>query len=127
MSETLAGQVLKEQTPATGLHSPDAGVRALSPSFRSYSAATWTVARQSLSMGLSRQENWRGLPFPPPGHLPAPGTEPAPPASPALAGGFFSTQPAGKPSMWGGSTERPAGQRLPDQGLGAGPCFQPGT
>ena len=33
------------------------------------------VARQSpLSMGFSRQEYWRGLPLPFPGHLPTPGT-----------------------------------------------------
>ena len=37
----------------------------------------WTVARQApLSMGFSRQENWSGLPFPPPGDLPSPGIEP---------------------------------------------------
>ena len=35
-----------------------------------------------------------GLPFPSPGHLPDPGIEPA---SPALAGGFFTTEPPGKP------------------------------
>ena len=35
-----------------------------------------TVAHQApLSLGFSRQEDWRGLPFPPPGDLPAPGTE----------------------------------------------------
>ena len=34
----------------------------------------WTVAQQvSLSMGLSRQEYWRGLPRSPPGDLPSPG------------------------------------------------------
>ena len=34
-------------------------------------ATLWTVACQaSLSFGLSRQEYWNGLPFPPPGHLP---------------------------------------------------------
>ena len=55
----------------------------------------WTVAHQApLSMGLFRQECWSGLPFPPPGDLPKSGTEPA---SPALAGGFFTTEPAGKP------------------------------
>ena len=37
---------------------------------------------------------WSGLPFPPPGDLPDPGIEPA---SPALAGGFFTTEPLGKP------------------------------
>ena len=42
-------------------------------------------------MEFSRQENWSGLPCPPPGDLPNPGTEPASLASPALAGRFFST------------------------------------
>ena len=37
----------------------------------------WTVAPQApLSVEFSRQEYWRGLPFPPPGHLPGPGIEP---------------------------------------------------
>ena len=47
-----------------------------------------------LSMGLSRQEYWSGLPFPPPGDIPKPGMEPS---SPALADGFFTTEPPGKP------------------------------
>ena len=42
-----------------------------------------------LSMGLSWQEYWNGLPFPPPGDVPEPGIEPA---SPALASGFFTTE-----------------------------------
>ena len=47
-------------------------------------AALWTVAHQApLSMGLSSQEYWSGLPFPPPGDLPEPGIKPM---SPALAG-----------------------------------------
>ena len=55
----------------------------------------WTVAHQAhLSMGFSRQEYWSGLPFPPPGDLPNPGMELV---SPALAGGFFTTEPPGKP------------------------------
>ena len=59
------------------------------------SAAPWTAARQApLSMGFSRQEYWSGLPFPPPGHLPDPGIKPM---SPTLAGGFFTTEPPGKP------------------------------
>ena len=48
-----------------------------------------------LSLGLSRQEYWSALPFPSPGDLPNPGTEPT---SPALAGGFITTEPPGKPS-----------------------------
>ena len=52
-----------------------------------------TVALQApLSMGFSRQEDWSGLPCPPPGDLPDPGMEPA---SPALAGGSFTTEPPG--------------------------------
>ena len=54
----------------------------------------WTVDCQTpLSMGLPRQEYWRGLPFSSPGDLPNPGIECA---SPALAGGFFTTEPSGK-------------------------------
>ena len=41
----------------------------------------WTVAHQApLSMGFSRQENWSGWPFPPPGDLPDPGIKPESPA-----------------------------------------------
>ena len=37
----------------------------------------WTVACQApLSVGFSRQEYWRGLPFPSPEDLPHPGIEP---------------------------------------------------
>ena len=46
------------------------------------------------STGFPRQEHWNGLPFPSPGTLPDPGIEPA---SPAFAGGFFITEPPGKP------------------------------
>ena len=56
----------------------------------------WTVAlRVPLSMGLSRQEYWSGLPFSSPGDLPDLGIKPT---SPALAGGFFTTEPPGKPT-----------------------------
>ena len=40
----------------------------------------WTVACQSpLSLGFSRQEDWNGLPCPPPEDLPNTGTEPRSP------------------------------------------------
>ena len=42
------------------------------------------------------QEYWSGLPFPSPGALPDPGIKPA---SSALAGGFFTTEPPGKPGL----------------------------
>ena len=45
--------------------------------------------------GISRQEYWRQLPFPPLGVLPNPSIEPASPVSPALAGRFFTTEPPG--------------------------------
>ena len=67
----------------------------------SHSFATpWTVACQaSLSMGFSRQENWRRLPFPSPGDLPDPGAEPRSLTSPTLAGGFFTSGPPGSKAM----------------------------
>ena len=53
-------------------------------------ATPWTVAHQApLSIGLSRQEHWSGLPFPPPRDLPNPGIKPTSPEPPALAGGFL--------------------------------------
>ena len=43
-------------------------------------ATAWTVACQALLfMGFSRQENWSGLPFPPPWDLPDPVIEPGSP------------------------------------------------
>ena len=52
----------------------------------------WTVAHHGLSMRLSRQEYWSGLPFAFPGDLPNPEIKPT---SPALAGRFFTTEPSG--------------------------------
>jgi len=48
-------------------------------------------------MGFSRQEYWSGLPFPSPEDLPDPGIELGSLMSPALAAGFFTTEPSGKP------------------------------
>ena len=48
-------------------------------------------------MGFPRQEFWSGLPFPTPGDLPNSGIEPTSLESPTLAGGFFTTEPPGKP------------------------------
>ena len=60
----------------------------------------WTIACQApLSIGFSSQEYWSGLPFLPPGDLPDPGIEPMSLVSPALAGGFFTTLPPGKPKI----------------------------
>ena len=47
--------------------------------------------------GSSRQEYSSGLPFPTPGDLPNAGLEPESLVSPALAHGFFTTEPPGKP------------------------------
>ena len=59
----------------------------------------WTVAHQApLSMGFSREEYWRGLPFPSPGHLPDPGIKPG---SPALQEDSSSLlEPSGKPLLY---------------------------
>ena len=50
-------------------------------------------------MGFPRQEYWSGLPFPPPADLPDPEIEPVSLVSPALAGGFLTTGPPGKPPL----------------------------
>ena len=56
----------------------------------------WTKGCHApLSIGFSRQEYWRGLPFPTPGDLPEPGLELASPVAPALAGRFFTTETPG--------------------------------
>ena len=63
----------------------------------SNSVAPCTVAHQApLSMEISRQEQWSGLPFPPPGDFPNPGIKLV---SLALAGGFLTTAPLGKPQV----------------------------
>ena len=70
----------------------------LSHSVVSDSKTRWTLPCQDpLSMGLSQQERYSGLPFPTPGNLPDPGIEPK---SPALAGGFFTTEPPGKSARY---------------------------
>ena len=47
-------------------------------------------------MGFSKQEYWRELPYPPPGHVPDPGTEPR---SPALQADSLPCEPPGKPNI----------------------------
>ena len=55
----------------------------------------WTVARQAtLSMEISRQEYWSGLPHPSPGDLPHTGIEPG---SPAMQADSLLSEPPGKP------------------------------
>ena len=49
-----------------------------------------------LPMEFSKQGYWSGLPFPTLGDLLDPGIEPS---APALAGGFMTTEPPGKPSL----------------------------
>ena len=74
----------------------NAAVAAQSLSHVQLFATPCTEALQTpLSMGFSRQEHWSWLSFPSPGDLPHPGIKLM---SPALAGGFFTTEPPGKPS-----------------------------
>ena len=54
------------------------------------------LARLLCPGGFSRQEYCSGLLFPFPRDLPNPGIESS---SPALTGGFFSTEPSGKPTL----------------------------
>ena len=48
-------------------------------------------------MRFPRQGYWSELPFPSLGDLPDPGIKPTSLVSPELAGGFFTTEPSGKP------------------------------
>ena len=60
-------------------------------------AAPWTAACQALlSMGFPRQEYLSEVPFSSPGALLSPGINST---FPALAGGFFTTEPFGKPLL----------------------------
>ena len=60
-------------------------------------ATLWTVAHQApLSMGFPREEYWSGLP------LCSPGVKPA---TLALAGGFLTTVPHGKPQFFSYSSQ----------------------
>ena len=61
-------------------------------------ATPWIVACQApLSMGLSRQEYWSGLPFPSPRDLPNPGIKPG---SPALVGVLFTIWATREVQKW---------------------------
>ena len=70
-----------------------------SPSHVRLFAIPQTVVYQaSLSMGFSRQEYWRGLPFPSPGDLPDPGIKPR---SLALQADTLPSEPPEKPKPMG--------------------------
>ena len=75
-------------------HPEDSGEECVYVCIQSYPTVCNPMDCRLLSMQFPRQEYWGGLPFPPPGDLPNPGIKPA---SPALAGGFFTTEPLGKP------------------------------
>ena len=71
--------------------------RTLSLPVTSDSETPQTTARQApLSVGLSQQEYWSGLPFPPPGDLPNPVIKAQSPVAPASAGEFSTFEPPGK-------------------------------
>ena len=56
----------------------------------------WTIAHKAaLSVEFSRQEYWSE--FPSPGDLSNSGIKPASLVSPESAGGFFTSEPPGKP------------------------------
>ena len=61
----------------------------------------WTVAHQTpLSMGFSRQEDWSGLPYSPPGYLPDSGIKTASPLTPALQADSLPLSHQGGPRTW---------------------------
>ena len=58
---------------------------------RLYGPLGTAACQAPLSVEFSRQEYWRGLPFPSPADLPDLGIKPESLMSPPLAGGFFIT------------------------------------
>ena len=75
-------------------------------------ATPWIVAHQApLSMEISRQEYWNGLPFPSPGNLPDSGIKPMSLESPAMVDGFYTWEPKirGLTPKTGKSTSLPPG------------------
>ena len=58
------------------------------------SVTPWTVALQAPVHGILQERILCGLPFPSPGDLPDPEIKPV---SLRLGGGFFTTEPPGKP------------------------------
>ena len=57
-----------------------------------------------LSMRFSREEQWSGLPCPPPGDLPKSGINPTSPASPVLQADSLPSEALGKPKNTGVSS-----------------------
>ena len=75
----------------------------------------WAYSPLSSSVhGILWQEYWSGLPFPPPGGLPNSEIEPA---SLAWAGGFFTAEPPGKPTVWRLKIRVSAGLVAPEAAL----------
>ena len=63
-----------------------------------FNLSPWTIAHQApLPIGVSRQEYWSELPWPPPGDLPNPGIQPR---SPALQADSLLSEPPRKPPVW---------------------------
>ena len=92
-SRSYKVKATKEMCPSVQIHSLCAHAQLLS--HVQLFVTPWTIAHQApLSMEFPRQEYWSGLPFPTPRDLPDPGIEPA---FPALAGGFLTNEPPGKP------------------------------
>ena len=91
-------RILTWRIPWTGEPGRIESIWLLGPNWKRLSTHAQTVARQApLSMGFSRQECWKGLPFPSPGNHPNTGVELTSLMSPAMAGRFFTTEPPGKP------------------------------
>ena len=63
------------------------------------SETLWTIATRLPPWNFQGKNTGLGLSFPPPVNLPYPGTEPVFPVAPAVAGRFFTTEPAGKLEM----------------------------
>ena len=83
-------------------------------------ATPWTAAHQApLSLEFSRQEYWRGLPFPSPGDIPDSGIEPR---SPILQADSLLSEPPGHISSANLRAERRLSRLRPGLYLWQEPC-----
>ena len=86
----ILGQIVTQFNHLTACLCVCACAQSLSPVW--FFVAPWTEAWQApLSLELSREEYWSGVPFPTPEDLPDPGIKLTSFVSPALAGEFFTT------------------------------------
>ena len=89
---------LKRRDLNTHIHTVENSTALSCSATSSFVTPRTAVHQAPLSMGFSRQEYWKGVLFPPPGHLPNPDIKPR---SPSLQADSLPSEPPGKPKNTG--------------------------